>query len=154
MIWTANIPIAGQISSSLQSIFLIPLLSKLFRFFLTILFPLSFFRYPFSIIFFPLILFPLILFPLFFSILSHYSFPLFFSILFRLFFSTILFYPFPTILFSLFFFHLSFSDYPFPLSFPRYPFPIILFLYPFRSFSHFALLFCLSPASVASSKCR
>ena len=106
MIWTANIPIAGQISSSLQSIFLIPLLSKLFRFFLTILFPLSFFRYPFSIIFFPLILFPLILFPLFFSILSHYSF---------LSFPTILFYPFPT--------------YPFPIIFFD-PFPFCIALLP------------------------
>ena len=61
MIWTANIPIAGQISSSLQSFFLIPLLSNLsfasFR--------LSFSRYSF----------PTILFPLSFSLLFTLSFP-------------------------------------------------------------------------------
>ena len=110
MIWTATIPIAGQISSSLQSIFLIPLLSNL-----------SFASFPLSI--------------------SRYSFRSFFHYPF----SIIHFDPFP----------LSFSHYPFSLSFFHYPFST----YPFPiihsplSFSHFALLFCLSPASVASSKC-
>ena len=89
MIWNANIPIAGQISSSLQSIFLIPLLSNLSF----ASFSLSFFP---TILFYPFLSFSHLSF-------SHYSFP---TILFPLFFS---------ILFS--FFPLSFSDYLFSLSF-------------------------------------
>ena len=121
MIWTANIPIAGQISSSLQSIFLIPLLSNLSF----ASFPLFFSRYSF-------LSFPTILFHYSFLSFSDYSFPLFFSILFRL-----------------FFFHYSFSTYPFPTILSHYPFPAILSPLSFPHYPFFLSFSILFPFCIA-----